>query len=100
MSRILKEEVESLSTTEAVSKIISGIYESAEFKDFIAQYSEVGSLKEPLTKEISDYLSQSFGAIESPVANDSNTEVPQTETELQKEVLHLKVHNRPQKFRV
>jgi hypothetical protein len=89
MSRILKEEVESLSTEEAVSKIISGIYESAEFKDFFAQYSEVGSLKEPLTKEVSDYLSQSFGAIESAVANDSNTEVPQTETELQKEVKRL-----------
>lgn len=89
MGRILKEDVESLNTEEAVTKIISGIYESAEFKNFFLQYSEVGSLKASLTKEISEFLSQSFGEIESPVSNNSNTVTSQTETELQQEVKRL-----------
>ena len=89
MSEILKEDVESLSTEDAVAKIISGIYESVEFKDFFLQYSEVGSLKESLKKEITDYLSQSFGASQSLINNDSNTDVTPKETELEKEVSRL-----------
>lgn len=80
--RIAKEDVETLNTEDVVSKIISGIYESAEFKDFFTQYSEVASLKVPLTKEITDYLSQSFGAVE-------GNGVQQPETELQKEAKRL-----------
>jgi hypothetical protein len=87
MSRILKQDVESLSLDEAVSKIISGIYESTDFKLFFTQYSEVGELKEPLTKVVKEYLSQSFGAIESPVTNNPNPEA--SITELQQELKRL-----------
>jgi hypothetical protein len=89
MSRILKTEVEALSTEEAVSRIISGIYESKEFKNILIQYSEVGSLKETLTRKVSEYLNQSFGEIESPVVDNSQNKVPLTETELQKEIKRL-----------
>jgi hypothetical protein len=89
MSRILGEKVEALSAEEASNKIILGIYESPELKNIFSQYSEVGSLKEQLTKKVNDYLRSSFGEIESPIANDSNIKVPQTETELQKEIQRL-----------
>lgn len=87
--RIAKEDVEALNTEDVVSKIISGIYESAEFKDFFTQYSEVGSLREPLTKELTDYLSKSFAPKVAAVKEGSNEEVGAQETELQKEVSRL-----------
>lgn len=89
MSRILGEKVEALSAEEASNKIILGIYESPELKNIFTKYSEVGSLKEQLTKKVSDYLSFSFGEIKSPVVNDSKITVPQNETELQKEIQRL-----------
>lgn len=87
--RIAKEEVESLNTEDVVSKIISGICESAEFKDFFAQYSEVGSLREPLTKELTEYLGRYFAPKVAAVNEGSNDEVGTQETELQKEVSRL-----------
>lgn len=88
MSRILKEDVAQLSADEAVSKIISGIYESQEFKNFFLQYSEVSSLKTSLNKELMDYLGSSFTAYDgSPTTSD--TEIKKPETELQREVLRL-----------
>lgn len=87
--RIAKEDVEALNTEDVVSKIISGIYESAELKDFFTQYSEVGSLREPLTKELTDYLSKSFAPEVAAVNEGSNEEVGTQETELQKEVSRL-----------
>jgi hypothetical protein len=80
MSRILKEEVECLSNDEAVSKIITNIFESAEFKDLFSNYSKVHSLKEPLKKEIREYFSPSFDIIENPVDDGSNTIVPQNDS--------------------
>jgi len=87
--RIAKEDVEKLNTEDVVSKIISSIYESAEFKAFFAQYSEVGSLREPLTKELTEYLSKSFSTKVAAVKEGSNEEVGTQETELQKEVSRL-----------
>jgi hypothetical protein len=89
MNRILKEDVESFETEEAVSKIISGIYESQEFKNFFLQYSEVGFLKETLNKELMYYLSSSFTTYNGSPTSNSNTELNKPETELQKEVSRL-----------
>ncbi len=88
--RIAKADVEALTTEDVVSKIISGIYESAEFKDFFTQYSEVGSLIEPLTKELTDYLSKSFASKVASVNVGSNEVVGTQLTGLQKEVTSLK----------
>ncbi len=89
MGRIIKQDVESITTQEAVSKIISGIYESAEFKNFFFQYSEVSSLKEQLTKDLTIYLSQSFTGDDKLTSTNSNTEATKPETELQKKVSRL-----------
>lgn len=89
MSRILEGNVESLSSEEVVSKIISGIYESPEFNNFFLQYSEVGSLKETLTKELMNYLSAFFTTNTSSRAINPNSEINYTETELQQEISRL-----------
>ena len=81
-TKLSQTDVEHLGSNEAVAQIIDGIYNSAELKSIISQYSEVASLKVPLTKEITDYLSQSFGAVE-------GNGVQQPETELQKEAKRL-----------
>lgn len=88
-TKLSQTDVEHLAGNEVVAQIIDGIYNSAELKSIISQYSEVASLKVPLTKEITDYLSQSFGAVEGSLANDANNYVQQPETELQKEAKRL-----------
>ncbi len=85
--RIIKEDIQTLNTEEIVSKIISGIYESAEFKSFFVQYSEVGSLKEPLRNELSSYLNKFFTS--KTAKTGSSEKDATTETELQKEVSRL-----------
>jgi hypothetical protein len=87
--RIEKEDIETLNAEDVISKIISGIYESAEFKDFLAKYSEVGSLRVPLTKELTEYLSKSFPPNVVAVKDGAIEDVGTPETELQKEVSRL-----------
>lgn len=89
MNRVLKEDFTSLNAEQASSKIISGIYESPEFRNFFSQYSAVGSLKETLNDELISYLSSSFNNLNESSFTNSDTEVNKPQTELQKEVLRL-----------
>ena len=89
IDEILKTEIETLSTDQVVSVIINGIYASSEFEGFFTQYSEVGALKESLTKELNEFLNPYFSSADSEVKTYSDNDVAQTTNNFEREIARL-----------
>ena len=89
IAEILKKEIETSNTDQVVSIIISGIYESSEFEGFFAQYSEVGALKESLTKELKEFLNPYFSSVVSAIKENSVNDVAQTTNDFEREIARL-----------
>ncbi len=99
IAEILKKEIETSNTDQVVSIIISGIYESSEFEGFFAQYSEVGALKESLTKELKEFLNPYFSSVVSAIKENSVNDVAQTTNDFEREIARLEKKLEDSKYR-